>query len=442
MEPTSQRRSKSPYDAIRTQASLHRAWSVVRDNGLASSSPETREEIKFYSKELTRNLNRISTQLRENRFSFGKAKALLIKKKSGSPRPVVVAPVGSRIVQRAILDTIQRIPAIFSELHAGYNFGGVEGKNFGVPAAIKKTLSAAQEKNYYIRTDIKSFFTAVPREEAVSRIAAHIDDKRFNEFLKEATDTELADMAKLGEKAKLFPLAEDGVAQGSCLSPLLCNYLLSDFDRAMNSRGIVCVRYIDDFIIFGPDRKSTFKAFRAGLTLLRNLGLAAYDPLSSSDEERRKADHGSTEEEFKFLGCDIRRDRVRPSKSSRNKLIREVTHIFDSVIDELEQPKRSIITGNNYAEAIRLASNKIRGWGNTYSFCTDDQLMKNIDIEITERFVNFNDKMKYCSRKLSDLDKRRVFGLFCLEDCNRDPPGLGTRLLVSAYVGKKTQAEN
>ena len=53
-----------------------------------------------------------------------------------------------------------------------------------------------------------------------------------------------------------FQSGDIGVAQGNSLSPLLGNLLLKDFDSAMNSLpNIRCIRFIDDFIILGPNKK-------------------------------------------------------------------------------------------------------------------------------------------------------------------------------------------
>lgn len=424
-------KKKGEYDTVRTERALYAAWSVVRANGLSSSSHETREEVKKFDQGLPRNIQRIARQLREGKFVFAHAKGLLLKKKSGGSRPVVVAPIPSRIVQRAILDVVQATPAISRDLKSGFNFGGVEGPTFGVPGAIAKALEVAQHSGYFIRTDIKSFFVDVPRDTAVRLIQAKIADERFNDLLKQATDTELRDMAKFGEDVRLFPLADGGVAQGSCLSPMLCNYLLKDFDRAMNDRGIVCIRYIDDFIIFGSDRKATFKAFKSGLTILRKLGLSAYDPESSDETERTKADHGPTSSGFQFLGCDVRRDRVRPAKKSKDKLIRDVKEIYSSALVAMRDPIFAIRTGSTYAEALVDASNKIRGWGNTYSFCTDDQLMLNIDLDLTKLFEEFNRSVKARLLKAGPGDKRRISGLWCLQDCKRDLGPDSTRAIIA-----------
>lgn len=426
-------KKKPAHKIVRSERALYEAWSIVRANGLASSSLETREEIKQFERNLPRNIQKIARQLRTGKFVFEPARGILLKKRSGGSRPVVKAPIPSRIVQRAILDVVQAIPSISSELKAGFNFGGVTGSGFGVPGAIAKALRASQQSAYYIRTDIKSFFVDVPRDIALKLILSEIDDPQFGDLLKQATDTELQDMLHLGESAKLFPLEEEGVAQGSCLSPLLCNYLLKDFDRAMNDRGIVCVRYIDDFIVFGSSRKATFKAFNAGLKLLAKLGLSAYNPESIDERERAKADHGSTDADIRFLGCDIRKDRVRPSDASKARLLKDIRTIFSTALGAMRDPLFAARSGASYAETIVSASHKIRGWGNTYSFCTDDQLMLNIDIQISSYLKAFGEGVNKRLRQLNANDKRRITGLWCLEDSNQDQGPGSTRAAVATY---------
>ena len=409
------------YKSLRTRAVLHGAWSVVRDNGLRSTSSETRGEVKAYSANIFQNLDKIQHRLRKNKFEFLPAKGILIKKRNkASERPVVIAPVSSRIVQRAMLDVIQKIPQIRAELQAGFNFGGVEGKEFGVPSAVKKAHITSQNSAYYIRTDIKSFFTAVPRQRALAKILQHSKDPLFNKLLEYASNTELQDLASFGDKIKLFPLAEEGVAQGSCLSPLLCNFLLSDFDREMNDRGIVCIRYIDDYIMFGPDKRKTLAAFKSSLKKLYELGLDAYDPFSET--ERLKADHGVVENGFTFLGCDVTPTTIRPATSNRKKLLQKISSIFNASLIATHNPSFSIQTDNNFIDAVSLATGIVKGWGNTYSFCTDQRLNVSIDIELGKLFSYYEVQFEKIISKYSEIDRRRAHGFFPLIDCNCDSP--------------------
>ncbi len=426
------------YYLVRKRASLFSAWAKVRENGLKSTSLQTRTEIKEFAKTAESTIPAIADRLRKRKFVFLSARGALLKKKGKTTkRPVVIAPVQSRIVQRAILDVIQDIPDIQKVLRAGFNFGGVEGEGFGVPAAVEKALSCAQECGYYIRTDIKSFFTAVPRAKALENISVHTKDEFFDALLRTATDTELADAENFGADIQLFPLGDIGVAQGSSLSPLLCNFLLKDFDTAFNCRGVTCIRYIDDFILFARDKSAAFKAFANALVMLKQLGLDAYDPNGSIQSEREKADHGPATAEFTFLGCGIRRDRVRPSDRNYRGLLAGVKKTFTEALAGLRDPKKAIINDLSYADIVNAAGNQVRGWGNTYSFCSDDQLMRNLDSELTALFDDFNGKVRKRLDRLSDINRRRYLGFFCLEDCRRDADDVGVRKLVAAFKAKE-----
>lgn len=410
------------FDALRQRDTLWPAWLHVREKARKSTSADTRASAQRFAAAEVRNIERISEQLRSGKFKFAPAKPVLITKAGKkTKRPVVIAPVESRIVQRALLDIIQAQPAIAAVLKAGLNFGGVEGPEFGVPAAVRKAQITAHTKSYYIRTDIKSFFTKVPRAIALEKVLKVVTDGALRECLKNATDTELEDVAHLGDDVRLFPLHDEGVAQGSCLSPLLCNLLLSDFDAAMNGRGVVCIRYIDDFILFATSRKSAFKALAAAREHLQELGLDVYDPESDDEEERRKADHGRVSEGFDFLGCTVRGDVIRPAEKNRDRLRGKVKQIFDDALGAIADPVAAM-TRNTYADAVRTAGLVVRGWGNTHSFCNDRQIMQAEDGNLGTLFDTFNRSAKQRLDRLSHTDRRRALGFFLLQDCNVEPP--------------------
>jgi len=261
------------YESVRKRARLWRAWTEVHRKAVTSKSRETRGEAREFARGIVRHIDRIARQLRQDRFKFLPQRGVLIPKSGGRFRPIVVAPIANRIVQRSILDTLQSLPELRRELCAGYNFGGVPGDDFGVPGAIVKAQSEITERPFYIRTDVKSFFEHVNKPLAIARVLAFTEDKKFADFFEAAVQTELADAARYGDRVKLFPLADEGVAQGSCLSPLLCNLLLSDVDKQLNDRSVVAIRYIDDILILGKSAKAVFKAFDAAQESLAGMGL-------------------------------------------------------------------------------------------------------------------------------------------------------------------------
>lgn len=404
------------YRKLHSPKRLRKAWQVVYRNGISSKSFITKNEIEEFSIEIERHLARIANQLRKKTFKFSPSHGIAIPKQSNpkKKRPIVVSPVENKILQRAILEAVVDIPEIKQKLNSKYNYGGVE--DAGVPKAVKAAFEAMCQKGYFIRTDIAAFFDNVPRNKALNIIFNVCDDTDFNKMLREATDTELDNIAKLGRDSELFPLEDIGVAQGSCLSPMICNLLLHDFDVEMNQKGIICIRYIDDFILFAKDESAAFKAFATAQRLLHELGLEVYDPRTKAD----KAEHGLTKNGFQFLGCHIRPNRVRPSDSSVRKFKERVKGIFKESLLALKDPLKAVLQGNSYKDTLTKLSNTIRGWGNTYSFCSDDHLMLNIDKDIDILIAEFNQNYRRRLSTLSASDKRRMNGVFLLSDCNKE----------------------
>jgi hypothetical protein len=305
------------YSKVRNKTRLYRAWRRVYENGIISKSIETRNQIKDFSGFALREINRIADHLYKNKFSFAPAIGIPQKRTGKNPRPIVKSPIPNRIVQRSILDVLQEESAIHQYVFVPTSFGSIETR--GVTSAVTASYDAMQNgAAWYIRSDIEGFFRQIPREKVLQIISDKLPDPIFNKLLAAAVTTELENLDELGKNAELFPLYDIGVAQGCCLSPLIGNILLHDFDVRMNEGGISCLRYIDDFLILGSSERAVMHAFKKAIRLLGEHKLRAYNPLVN----RHKAEVGKTEKGFEFLGCDIHPGLIRPAKKSRKRLLR------------------------------------------------------------------------------------------------------------------------
>jgi RNA-directed DNA polymerase len=386
----------------------------VSSNARSSKAPETRNAARVFGLNAPRNIERIGRKLGESTFVFLPQKGIVAKKSGGRKRPIVVAPIESRIVQRSILDVLQLIPELKSRLTAGFNFGGVPGPNFGVPGAVFAAMAAMSKHPYFIRTDIKSFFDHVPKDRAIREVLKYSKDPAFDKLFRNAVETEIEDAARHGSDIRLFPLYDEGVAQGSCLSPLLCNLLLADFDQRMNGRGITTIRYIDDILFLGKDTASVFKAFASAQRVLRELNLECYDPRKIDD--RAKSEHGSVARGFEFLGCEIGSGIIRPSTENRRELLTKINEHFRHSLDLARNPRLAFKRHVTYAETITLVSQTIQGWANTFGFCTDDRVMGSVDAEIGLAIKSYSALYRKRLRSMNDLDSRRALGVFPIAD--------------------------
>jgi len=390
------------------------------ESGLKSKSEKTRNIIKNFSNDSERHISRISRQLRDQIFKFDKSDGILLPKPNQNFRPIVKASVKNRIVQRSILDVLQEDSNIQKYFINDSSFGGIEDQ--GVPEAIRVTyetiLNGAQ---YYIRSDIQEFFRNIPREIVLSKIKDEIDDPIFNDLLIKATDVELSNLNILGKYKHLFPIFDIGVAQGCCLSPLLGNILLNEFDIRMNDRGIRCLRYIDDFLILGKSRSKVFTAFKSAQEILKQLNLRAYDPLS----DKAKSDFGYTANGLKFLGCEVLKGLIRPDRKSCFRLIEKVKNNFNNSLESMKTPiKCKLKDKRSFAETLSMVDNIVFGWGNQYYFCNDTQLLEHIDNKIDkllrEYIIDYN-KLINSKYSTDNVNKRRLLGVHLLSDIKLKP---------------------
>ena len=305
----------------------------MRARARRSPSTQTRSAVQEFDEHAYRNLRRIATQLREDRFRFAPSRGVPIPRLGKTPRPIVVQEVADRIVQRSLLDVLTDVPAVRAALECPTSFGGLPGK--GVSGAVRLAVNyiAGGRGQYYVRSDIVDFFAKIPRATALTELRALLPDTSVDAFLDEATTVELENQSELGQLLDYYPNEITGVVQGHCLSAMLGNLLLSSFDEETNRGECLCIRYLDDFLILGPDSEVVRSVFAAGQEILSNLGLEAYEP-----GESEKADHGSAQRTFVFLGCELSRGFVRPSAANRKRLL-------DSVRERLQASSRLMMSG-------------------------------------------------------------------------------------------------
>ncbi len=308
---------------------------------------------------------------------------------------------------------LQGIPAIDTVAKTPSSFGGIKGKDRRAAIAAACASIRAGSQNF-IRSDIRDFFTKIPRHVVLDFLGRHIEDAKFLDLAKRAMETTLANLKQLGEDAALFPLGREGVAQGSPLSPLMGNILLASFDKEMNGRGITCLRYIDDFLLLGPDAAKVRKAFENAQKKLSAFGMEAYDPRIPQD----KAEMGETAKGFDFLGCTILPGFVHPSRKARKKLIELVEEKLiagRTAIIVASRPAPPQLPRKRFVQTLTDLNNILLGWGHAYAFCNNQELFKQLDETISKavrEFVQWSDRFL----KGPDPPFRRGLGLHLLSD--------------------------
>jgi retron-type reverse transcriptase len=401
---------------IQSRKALERAWEVIKENAQTSTSDEVRSEVQAFAEKATENINSLSGQLAKRSFKFGKAKGIPIPKKapdgkkSGKFRPIVLAPLKSRIVQRVVLDALSTVDALKPFSENPYSFGGIVKSKDGlgaVPAAVEAVLKAIGEGATHVAfADIRSFFTKVPKQQVLKIISEAVDDSEFSAFVAEAVKVELENMVDLKEKAEAFPIHDIGVAQGNSLSPLLGNIVLHDFDRQMNEGDCRCVRYIDDFIILAPSAAAAQARMRLATRILAKLDM-------SLSAEKSSIEPLSVTDRFDFLGIEFNNGLLRPSKKAVNRLCDNVSARLEKSLRGMRSTKPGdlIPRQHSFVATLNRVDSIIRGWGKHYRFCNDRDVFKRIDNQLHERVGKYLARYRDIKQKRPAADAASLLGI-------------------------------
>lgn len=407
---------------VRRRRTLEDAWAAIRANARVSKSADTRKEIEAFEASLSSNLRRISSELQKGKFAFAPAKGIKIPKGADKRqfRPLVVARVESRVVQRAIHDVLSDVQALQPFIYTPHSFGGVKKKRKGelaaVPAAIQAVLDAIKAGGtYLVRSDISKFFTRIPKSSVAELVANAVDDADFVTLFESAIKVELENMAQLRESASAFPIEDIGLAQGNCLSPLLGNLFLHAFDEEMNRQpGVRCLRYIDDFIVIGTSSEFAERAFSLAKQRLKTLGM---------EISAGKTQQGRVKDGFEFLGIHLSPGLIRPSKSSRDRLIESIKGAFDESAKGILGAKRgkAILKSQSLLETLCRVGGMIQGWGKHYRFCNDQETLRQLDVKIEGLLRQYLGIYRETRDAVDGATKWNLLGIESLAQIKRTP---------------------
>jgi retron-type reverse transcriptase len=400
--PTARQRTyKSLCKRVRSTRVLVRAWHAIRRNAETSRQEATKNKARQFGEDLPKNLRTLQTRLKAG-YCFAPAYGATPPKGNGKAgkRPIVVAPLEDRIVQRAILDVLQEateITGVQRVLRTPTSIGGIKGR--GVDHAITIFDDRVKAGDRYVAgSDISGFFTKIPREKVLAFLEAEGVEADFLKLVRDGLSVELSNADKLSDDdLKLFPTGADGVAQGCPLSALAGNIVLEAFDIAMNARGITCIRYIDDFLVMGKTRHAVGAAMRAAEALLGKLDMKIYDPIASPN----KAFAGTVDEGHAFLGYELRPGSYPPALGARGRLEEQVAALIASgqkaIIKAVSG--RSLTSQDRcYAQTLVQLDHTIRGWRNSFQSSNCPEIFYQLDSEIDRRLHDFRsfylDKIK------------------------------------------------
>jgi len=150
-----------------------------------------------------------------------------------------VPTVRDRVVQATLKLLLE---PLFEPHFSTHSYGFRPGRNQhqAVDAAQKVVTSG---KPYVVDLDLEKFFDRIHHDRLVARMSQRVSDQRIlrlvGMILRSGVMTD-----------GLVSSTQEGVVQGSPLSPLLSNIVLDELDRELERRGLDFCRFADDCNIF------------------------------------------------------------------------------------------------------------------------------------------------------------------------------------------------
>lgn len=291
----------SLIDKVSRPLLLLRAFEQVKKNGGAAGVDH--QTIAMYEQRLEQHTEYLARTLREESYQPAAVRREWIPKPgSKEKRPLGIPTVRDRVVQKALLNTIEPIfERGFAEQSYGFR------PNRGCKDALRRVDQLLKQgATWVVDADLKSYFDTIPHEQLLRQVEEKVADGRVLELI-----CKYLKQGVLEEMREWQP--ETGTPQGAVISPLLSNIYLDPLDHLMGAGGFEMVRYADDFVVLC---RSEAEAQRA-LAVVQQWTAAA--GLTLHPEKTRIVDATSERGGFEFLGYHFARGEKRPRRKSLTK---------------------------------------------------------------------------------------------------------------------------
>jgi RNA-directed DNA polymerase len=261
---------------------------------------------KDYEANLEQNIEDLHDRVQRGAYRALPSRRVYIPKPDGRQRPLAVAALEDKIVQRAVAALLN---AVYEEDFLGFSYGFRPGR--GAHDALDALCVGIDSKkvSYILDADIRSFFDEISQEWLIRFLEHRIGDRRILRLIQKWLKAGILEEG-------VVTVSDSGTGQGSVISPMLANiYLHYALDlwverwrRRETTGDVIIVRYADDFIV-GFQHESDARRFLNEMRRrLAEFALSLHPEKTRLIEfgrfaaERRKRRGLGRPETFNFLG--------------------------------------------------------------------------------------------------------------------------------------------
>jgi hypothetical protein len=208
-------------------------------------------EVIAFSRGFDRNIAALQRQLQEKDFDIGHYHFFVVR--DPKVRAICAAAFPERVLHHAIMNVCE---PEFEKRHIHDSYACRRGK--GNLRAVVRAQQFARRNRWYLKLDIRKYFDCIDHETSMELL-----ERAFHD----------ADLLFLFRKilATYHTAPGKGIPIGNLFSQHLANFYLSVLDhRLKEARNVKCyLRYMDDFMLFSPDKQRLLDELHAIRDFLR-----------------------------------------------------------------------------------------------------------------------------------------------------------------------------
>jgi CRISPR-associated protein Cas1 len=246
-------------DHVASVKRLTGVWQTMLVGDRADDAPS--RGVQRFAQEAPARIARLSQSLADGTYAPQPLYHTELPKPNGEVRALDIPPVADRLVEKALVAVIEPyVDPYISSAACGFRPG------LGVVDAVQRI---AQQRDmglpWVLRTDLNDCFESIPVDVAEARLLGLLPDRSLDDLIRRLLSRPTVHGGRLRRL--------EGLAQGSALSPLLSNLVLTAVDSALLDDGFPVVRYADDMIVACASRQEAELALGQATQVVKGMGM-------------------------------------------------------------------------------------------------------------------------------------------------------------------------